>query len=71
MFLFSIYKHVLNNTKAFNARTEAIKAETPVPVVLTAFNDRTFTFVTKVGAKLNSSLLKLIFGIRHHLPVGS
>lgn len=33
--------------KAFNAATQSMAAETPVPVVLTAYANRTFTFVTK------------------------
>jgi large subunit ribosomal protein L11 len=33
--------------KQFNAKTEHLKAETPTPVVLTAFQDRTFDFMLK------------------------
>eukprot|EP00630_Chrysocystis_fragilis_P012626 CAMPEP_0197407424 /NCGR_PEP_ID=MMETSP1165-20131217/27072_1 /TAXON_ID=284809 /ORGANISM="Chrysocystis fragilis, Strain CCMP3189" /LENGTH=129 /DNA_ID=CAMNT_0042933807 /DNA_START=48 /DNA_END=437 /DNA_ORIENTATION=+ len=33
--------------KAFNAETQRLAPETPVPVVLTAYTNRTFTFVTK------------------------
>mmetsp|Transcript_16022 Transcript_16022/g.18118 ORF Transcript_16022/g.18118 Transcript_16022/m.18118 type:complete len:147 (-) Transcript_16022:645-1085(-) len=33
--------------KTFNARTVEIKDNTPIPVTLTAFEDRSFDFVTK------------------------
>jgi large subunit ribosomal protein L11 len=33
--------------KEFNARTQAMEPGMPVPVVITAFGDRTFTFITK------------------------
>jgi len=33
--------------KTFNAATQSVPADTPVPVVLTAFTNRTFTFITK------------------------
>lgn len=33
--------------KAFNAATQDMEKNTPVPVIITAYNDRTFTFVTK------------------------
>jgi large subunit ribosomal protein L11 len=34
--------------KEFNARTQKMEEGMPVPVVITAFADRTFTFVTKI-----------------------
>jgi large subunit ribosomal protein L11 len=33
--------------KAFNAKTQDMEKMTPVPVIITAYSDRTFTFVTK------------------------
>ena len=33
--------------KQFNAATASVPLETPVPVVLTAYTNRTFTFITK------------------------
>jgi large subunit ribosomal protein L11 len=33
--------------KAFNAQTQGMEPGMPIPVVITAFGDRTFTFVTK------------------------
>ncbi|KAJ8609696.1 hypothetical protein CTAYLR_009391 [Chrysophaeum taylorii] len=39
--------NMMEFVKAFNAATQSLPPETPVPVVLTAYNNRTFTFVTK------------------------
>jgi large subunit ribosomal protein L11 len=33
--------------KAFNADTQSIEAGLPIPVVLTVYSDRSFTFITK------------------------
>jgi large subunit ribosomal protein L11 len=33
--------------KAFNAATQSMEAGTPTPVVITAYSDRSFSFVTK------------------------
>eukprot|EP00216_Chloropicon_sp_CCMP2111_P002336 CAMPEP_0198242850 /NCGR_PEP_ID=MMETSP1446-20131203/21749_1 /TAXON_ID=1461542 ORGANISM="Unidentified sp, Strain CCMP2111" /NCGR_SAMPLE_ID=MMETSP1446 /ASSEMBLY_ACC=CAM_ASM_001112 /LENGTH=118 /DNA_ID=CAMNT_0043926481 /DNA_START=16 /DNA_END=372 /DNA_ORIENTATION=+ len=33
--------------KDFNARTQGIEEGVPIPVVITAFKDKTFTYVTK------------------------
>lgn len=33
--------------KQFNAKTQGMEKGMPIPVVITAFSDRTFTFVTK------------------------
>jgi large subunit ribosomal protein L11 len=33
--------------KAFNAATQQMEAGMPIPVVITAYQDRTFTFITK------------------------
>jgi large subunit ribosomal protein L11 len=39
--------NIMEFCKAFNAKTQDIEAGTPIPVVITAFSDRSFTFVTK------------------------
>ena len=39
--------NIMEFCKAFNARTAQIEKGTPIPVVITAYTDRTFTFVTK------------------------
>mmetsp|Transcript_7 Transcript_7/g.11 ORF Transcript_7/g.11 Transcript_7/m.11 type:complete len:132 (-) Transcript_7:296-691(-) len=45
-----------NFAQAFNARSEDYKKDIPIPVVLTAFSDRTFEFVAKTPS--TSYLLK-------------
>jgi len=39
--------NIMEFCKAFNARTADLEVGMPIPVVITAFGDRTFTFVTK------------------------
>jgi large subunit ribosomal protein L11 len=40
--------NIMEFCKAFNARTQEMEAGAPIPVVITAFKDKTFTFVTKL-----------------------
>ena len=39
--------NIMNFVKEFNAKTQNMEPGMPVPVVITAFADRTFTFITK------------------------
>ncbi len=39
--------NIMEFCKAFNAQTGDIESGLPVPVVITVYNDRSFTFVTK------------------------
>lgn len=39
--------NIMEFCKAFNAQTQGVEAGTPLPVVITAYADRTFSFVTK------------------------
>lgn len=39
--------NIMEFCKAFNAKTADLEVGMPIPVVITAFSDRTFTFVTK------------------------
>jgi large subunit ribosomal protein L11 len=39
--------NIMEFCKAFNAATEKMEKGMPVPVVITAYGDRTFTFITK------------------------
>jgi large subunit ribosomal protein L11 len=39
--------NIMEFCKAFNARTQGIEQGLPIPVVITAFSDKSFTFVTK------------------------
>jgi large subunit ribosomal protein L11 len=39
--------NIMEFCKAFNAATQGLEPGMPVPVVITAYGDRTFTFITK------------------------
>ena len=39
--------NIMDFCKAFNAQTQSVEQGLPIPVVITAYADRTFTFVTK------------------------
>ena len=39
--------NIMEFCKAFNAQTQSYEAGTPLPVVITAYGDRTFSFIIK------------------------
>lgn len=39
--------NIMEFCKAFNAQTQNMEAGMPIPVVITVYNDRSFTFITK------------------------
>ena len=39
--------NIMEFCKAFNASTQSVEQGMPIPVVITVYNDRSFTFVTK------------------------
>jgi len=39
--------NIMEFCKAFNAKTEKMEKGTPIPVVITVFEDRSFTFITR------------------------
>ena len=39
--------NIMEFCKAFNAQTQGVEAGLPVPVVITVYTDRSFTFITK------------------------
>lgn len=39
--------NIMEFCKAFNAKTQGMEAGMPIPVVITAYSDRSFTFETK------------------------
>ena len=41
--------NIMEFCKAFNAATQGIEPGTPIPVVITAFEDKSFTFITKTS----------------------
>src|SRR6202011_4706390 len=53
--------HIMGVCKAFNARTQNLEPGMPIPVVITAYGDRSFTFVTKTPP--NTYFLKKAAGI--------
>lgn len=53
--------NIMEFCKAFNAQTQGMEQGIPIPVVITAYADRTFTFVMKTPP--NSYFLKKAAGI--------
>jgi len=39
--------NIMEFCKAFNARTQSMESGMPIPVVITVYSDRSFTFITK------------------------
>jgi len=39
--------NIMEFCKAFNAKTQELKPGMPIPVVITVYSDRSFTFITK------------------------
>jgi len=53
--------NIMDFCKAFNAETQSLEAGMPVPVVITVYADRSFTFITKTPPA--AILLKKAAGI--------
>lgn len=53
--------NIMEFCKAFNEKTKGMEPGLPVPVVITVYNDRSFTFVTKTPPA--SVLLKKAAGV--------
>ena len=53
--------NIMEFCKAFNAQTQSLEAKMPVPVVITVYSDKSFTFITKTPPA--SILLKKAAGI--------
>ncbi len=54
--------NIMEFCKAFNAKTQSLEAGLPIPVVITVYSDRSFTFITKTPPA--SILLKKAAGIK-------
>jgi large subunit ribosomal protein L11 len=54
--------NIMEFCKAFNAATQSVEQGMPIPVVITVYNDRSFTFVTKSPPA--SVLLKKVAGLQ-------
>ena len=39
--------NIMEFCKAFNAKTQSVEKGLPIPVVITVYNDRSFTFISK------------------------
>lgn len=55
--------NIMEFCKAFNAKTQKMEPGMPIPVIITAYADRTFSFVTKLPP-VSYLLKKLPSGIR-------
>lgn len=53
--------NIMEFCKAFNAKTDSVEKGLPIPVVITVYSDRSFTFVTKTPPA--AVLLKKAAGI--------
>ncbi|OBS07848.1 50S ribosomal protein L11 [Acidihalobacter prosperus] len=53
--------NIMEFCKAFNAQTQNVEAGLPLPVVITVYSDRSFTFITKTPPA--SVLLKKALGL--------
>ena len=53
--------NIMEFCKAFNAKTQSFEQGMPIPVVITVYSDRSFTFITKTPPA--SVLLKKAAGI--------
>jgi large subunit ribosomal protein L11 len=54
--------NIMEFCKAFNGQTQKLEKGLPIPVVITVYNDRSFTFITKTPPA--SILLKKAAGIQ-------
>ena len=54
--------NIMEFCKAFNAETQKVESGLPIPVVITVYNDRSFTFVTKTPPA--SILIKKALGLK-------
>lgn len=53
--------NIMEFCKAFNAQTQSLEQGMPIPVVITVYSDRSFTFITKTPPA--SVLLRKVAGI--------
>ena len=58
--------NIMEFCKAFNAQTQQMEPGMPIPVVITVYNDRSFTFITKTPPA--AYLLKKAAGIKSGSP---
>jgi len=54
--------NIMEFCKAFNAATQSLEQGLPIPVVITVYSDRSFTFITKTPPA--SVLIKKVLGLK-------
>ncbi|MGP1947516.1 MAG: 50S ribosomal protein L11 [Arsenophonus sp. NC-PG7-MAG3] len=54
--------NIIEFCKAFNAKTDSLEKGLPIPVVITVYSDRSFTFITKTPPA--AILLKKAAGVK-------
>ena len=59
--------NIMEFCKAFNAKTQGLEDGMPIPVVITVYTDKSFTFITKTPPA--SILLKKAAGVAKGSPV--
>lgn len=66
--------NIMEFCKAFNAQTQSVEPGLPIPVVITVYSDRSFTFITKTPPAavllLKAAGLKSGSGVPHTNKVG-
>ena len=62
--------NIMEFCKAFNARTGQMEKGTPIPVIITAYQDRSFTFRDEAaaGVLLPQEGIRCCVGIEDHRP---
>ena len=65
--------NIMEFCKAFNAQTQKMEPGLPLPVVITAFEDKSFTFIIKTppASVLIKKALKLDKGSKRRIPTRS
>ncbi len=67
--------NIMEFCKAFNASTQSVEPGLPIPVVITVYNDRSFTYITKTPPAsvllLKAAGLKKGSGVPHTEKVGT
>lgn len=58
--------NIMEFCKAFNAKTQSMEAGLPIPVVISVYNDKSFTFITKTPPA--AVLLKKAVGLKSGSP---
>ena len=55
--------NIMDFCKAFNAQTQSVEQGLPIPVVITVYADRSFTFVTKTPPRQSYCVKQLVLKV--------